>query len=361
MVNNMKNIKIKIVITKKNAIFAGGLLLAMGITAGGLAVAVHSKSHGPATPATTAAATGSDPAMNHQVPADSKDIQAIKGMAEQQGAAAAYDYLKQEWKDRQVQGHDLSHVIGRIAYQQLGDKSFAVCDSNFAFGCFHGLLEELIKQRGEAGFATATAACNKLQLSGAVASCLHGIGHGVMGYKGDVGIATATCQKFAQQERNYCYDGVYMEYYTGIMKSGAKPQVNPGDPWQFCLVMIQESQGQCVRNQILYVLYNNSAEVKSAVQSCSVLPENLQAYCTPTVGLYATQVSKGKPGAAQAVCQNFSDQESRTTCIVGAAQEFVFQHYPPATARQLCQPLDVEGKSRCQQAIEAIIEAYGNG
>src|SRR6185503_12307558 len=120
-------------------------------------------------------------------------IGSYEEIAKAQGVAAAYAKLKADYATRQTEGHDYAHVIGRLAYEQMSNNGLSICDTDLGFGCYHGFFEALIHDQGTSGFAVATSSCNKLALSGQVASCLHGLGHGVMGLRGEINKAIDDC------------------------------------------------------------------------------------------------------------------------------------------------------------------------
>ena len=286
--------------------------------------------------------------------------QAIAGsyeeIAKSQGVAAAYAKLKVDYATNQAAGHDYAHVIGKIAYQQMGDKGLSICDSDLGFGCYHGFFEALIHDKGTPGFVVATTACNKLGLSGQVASCLHGLGHGVMGLRGDIAKAIDDCKTFADNERIYCYDGAYMEYYTGIVQTDRTAlKIDPKNPWRFCLAQYSEAQGQCVRNHTLSAL---SAGNQSQIAAwCAKLEGAMREQCTGTTGLRAVQTNPALESIS-AICGAFTEKSDRQTCLVFAGRELVFQH-KAEDARKLCQSDPAILKS-CTEAIDQMAREYGN-
>ncbi len=351
--------KIKIILTKKQLIIALALLVV------GVLGWMYLKHHNPSGKFKASTSDFGGMLQHDQQtattanPASSAEIAYIQDLAKQKGGAAAYAYLKDQWKNKQAQGHDLAHVVGRLLYQEQGIKGLAVCDSNFAFGCYHGFLEDLVKKQGEGGLASAEQGCKDLGLPGVVASCIHGIGHGVLGYKGDITAALPLCQQFPQTESSYCFDGAFMEYYNGIMESSTKISIDYSNPWKFCLGMINETQGQCVRNQIFYMLNSTPEKLAPAIKTCAQLTDSLKTFCITSVGLFATQHSEGNPKSAGAVCKNFSASVDQNACVTGSAQEFVFEQFPVATARQLCSSLDQVGSQVCLNAVEGIAKDYG--
>jgi hypothetical protein len=285
-----------------------------------------------------------------------QELKDLKTLSQKEGIVAAYAKVKKDWGTNQVQGHDYAHYIGKLAYEQLGDSGFSVCDSDFGFGCYHGLLEELVRDQGTAGFAVARKSCNALASEGQVASCLHGLGHGVMGYTGNIGRAIAECKTFAQNERPYCYDGSYMEYYTGVMEDFSQANhIDSAKPWEFCLSQDAEAQSQCVRNQTLGLVYK-SGSVATIASQCNLLSASLVEFCTGTVGLYAVQSSGANIAGVKKVCANFTKPEQYSSCVLSSAREFVFQNNIPS-AEQLCSS-DQSIKRSCDAAIAEIRKQY---
>lgn len=284
----------------------------------------------------------------------------IQSIAKTKGAKVAYDELKAKYATNQTQTHDLAHVVGRIAYDQLGAQGFAICDANFAFGCYHGLLEELITKQGLGGTLDARAACNSLSPRGQVISCLHGIGHGVMGYRGNLTKALTDCAAFSADERTYCYDGSYMEYYSGVMLEGAKElAVSIDKPWAACSGKLTESQPLCVRNHLFYLLYTKVLTSQTLPTACTKLEATLQTVCVQTSGLYATQTTPTNDTAIQTLCNGFPTIDNRALCTTHAAQELVFQNISIDRARALCQSLPVIKQPACTQVVEDTIKIYG--
>ncbi len=287
-----------------------------------------------------------------------QEVKDLRAYAEKNGVVAAYEKVKTDYGNNQVAGHDYAHVIGRIAYEQKGVEGFSVCDTNFGFGCYHGLLEALVRDKGSAGFEIARQSCNKLGASGQVASCLHGLGHGVMGSTGNIEKAIEQCKQFSDSERAYCYDGSYMEYYTGVMEDYSKgtAAIDQNDPWKFCVSQYSEAQGQCVRNLTLSMAYQGAIGADKAITACGTLPTSLTSLCVGTIGLYAVQINGARIDSVRALCKKFTISDQIRLCLESSAREYVFQDNVP-WAEKLCasEPLY---KKTCDAAVEQIKKEY---
>lgn len=294
--------------------------------------------------------------------ASGADIGAVQDLIRRKGAGAAYALLKEQWKNNQVAAHDLAHMVGRFAYGELGIGGFSVCDENFAFGCYHGLLEELIKQKGPAAIELARGGCNALAPPGRVASCIHGIGHGILAWKSShVLPALDACSSFPAEEKTYCADGVFMEYYTGAMQQTdaiRNRNASDQDAWGFCLGMPQEFQSQCVRNRAFFLLYRSGNEPAPTIRACAKLSGELKNSCVRSAGLFATQRSRGIPDAAKKTCAILTDADDHALCVSSAAQEFIFERLPEAKARELCNGLTTLSTQQCFAGIDQMHALY---
>jgi len=291
--------------------------------------------------------------------ASSEDVSKFKEVLEQKGAWEAYASLKEQWAANPVAAHDLAHMVGHFAAEELGTQGFAVCDENFSFGCYHGLLEELVRQKGGAVIQDARDSCNALSPQGRVASCIHGIGHGILAWKNSKILpALDVCTEFSPQEKTYCADGVFMEYYTGIMqKGGIVREIGSKDTWGFCLAMPEQFQSQCVRNHAFSLLYKGG-DVAPTIRACAELAGGLKDSCVRSVGLFATQSSRGSADAARRICNIFEDSDAHTLCISSAAREFIFERLPESSAHALCNTLAKVPKEQCKQGIAEMITLY---
>lgn len=281
------------------------------------------------------------------------EINMMKKIAERQGVQTAYDTLKKNWGAKPAHAHDLAHAVGALAEAKLGMSGFSMCDSSFAFGCYHGFLEALLKKHGASAISRAEDECLALVLSGNSVSCIHGIGHGVMASSIDISQALAACNRVIQSNRSYCYDGVFMEYFSGTMQ---KQAVDARDPWKFCLGQSERHQRECVRNNTMFLLHADIAQ--TPYRMCADLPKNLSEECVHTTGLFAGQSALGDPTAAKDICKKFESGSDQASCAIAAAQEFAFEGYI-TTAPIVCATFAASWNTQCTAAVRHILDSYG--
>lgn len=271
----------------------------------------------------------------------------LKKIAAEKGARAAYEYLKANTANT-VQTHDLAHLIGSLAHESEGQKGATVCDGDFAFGCFHGFFESLLSRDQETALPLARQSCLSLVSDGGKASCLHGIGHGIVAWKSDIKESLRQCDRLSSTEKIYCYDGAFMEFYTGIMGNTQKPVE---DSWDFCLRLNSQYQTQCVRNHTFY-LFSRYGEDLSIPQRCADLPQSLRGMCVQSIGLRAAQ----NPEINTRLCDAFKNLDDRSYCYVSTAQELTFQGRD--SEGELCSRLSEEWKNKCEETISFTKNLY---
>lgn len=289
-------------------------------------------------------------AENFNLPAVSSsalDGDLLKKIAGEKGIEQAYEYLKANTTDP-VRAHDLAHLIGSLAYEYKEQKGVALCDDDFAFGCFHGFFEALLGQNQGTALALARQSCLSLNPGGAVASCIHGIGHGIAAWKNDIGESLHQCDRLSSMDKIYCHDGAFMEFYTGVMENTQK---SVEDSWEFCLNLASPYQMQCVRNHTFY-LFSRYGENSSTPARCSELAENLRGMCIQSVGLRAAQ----SPEVNYNLCDSFKNQDDRSYCYVSAAQERTFQRKDDGS--KICALLSANWKQRCEDTITFTKSLY---
>lgn len=271
---------------------------------------------------------------------------AIAQIAETQGVRAAYDSLKAN-SPNPIESHDLAHFIGALAYNRQGLDGISVCDNQFAFGCFHGFLDKLIREGGEESLKVARQKCLARYPRMQAISCLHGIGHGVYSLKGGLNPALSLCDDFPQVEKLYCYDGVFMEFFTGVMHNSQRPSTSEAEPWKLCLDLDERYQTQCVRNQVFEIL-GRGKELSRTAQDCLILPNSLKTFCAQSIGLHIAQT----PQPLTELCNKFPEPDDRYNCFLSVARELVFQR--KAGGEEVCASLSLLWRKQCQNALEEL-------
>ncbi|MCH7756590.1 hypothetical protein IIC45_00680 [Patescibacteria group bacterium] len=274
-----------------------------------------------------------------------------------------WEYLKQVFvvKGQVVGGaHELAHIVGNTLYRKEGTSGIGVCDPTFAYGCYHGVTEEFLIAEGVSKVREAMEQCRKIfpvRESGNLLpyySCIHGFGHGLLSWEGlDRGKALEDCDQLDRQERQYCYDGVFMEYsFSAPLSSFSKTE-----PWKICTDLDEKYHGNCARYQPTLFIEKFHVDIPTSARICLEAPtETLQGFCIDAVGFALAHTFQDNIDAIRHTCENISLATYHFRCITAAAGELIFQQYKgwEENALELCSTLPEPWKEQCLKRNQEI-------
>lgn len=139
-------------------------------------------------------------------------------------AAEAYNIFKAQHKNAPLQeAHTQAHLFGEALYEKLGVEGFAICDSNFGFGCYHSFIARAIAYNGESTITYFDSECIRIFGTEGL-GCSHGIGHGILSFYGytfdDLEHSLELCSSLTWKGAyGGCKDGVFMEYNLRVMET----------------------------------------------------------------------------------------------------------------------------------------------
>lgn len=278
----------------------------------------------------------------HEAHQNTQEINEIKKRFNDSGMAAAYAYVKENYAGNPTLGHDLAHVIGRMGFISLKDKALAVCDTGFAFGCFHGAITEWLHQDKEA-ILKANDACTALGFSGRTASCVHGIGHGVMSVSLNVKEAARLCKMVGSGE-GYCFDGMYMEYFKNH-------ELSLDSGFSECAVDEKSAVNSCVRN-LSMLFFSRNMDVKSVCDKALDFE-----ICVNTYGQFVGMQSFGDIKKSEEMCSRLS-HDLIGKCMVVAISEMAFQSGDIKKFKNMCFQIDTAWQEPCLSSIESLENSY---
>lgn len=148
------------------------------------------------------------------------------------------EFLKAGGNMPYYEAHGLSHVVGAILYERLGEKGMSACTADFGFGCYHGFVGAALAARGLADVGLLTDACATVSDAHTAFGCVHGLGHGILAYVGNDRLEDALerCEPINARWGSSvggCYGGVFMEYNYNTMRSADGVELRPYDPARF--------------------------------------------------------------------------------------------------------------------------------
>ncbi len=249
--------------------------------------------------------------------------------------------------------HDLSHTVGNKAFQKFGINGIKICDSSFAYGCFHGVTEEMLLTEGIAGLKSIENACGVAFPSKDMGyiSCIHGTGHGVYGVDGgDLKKALLDCDIIEESYRQYCWDGVFMERSF----SPENTVFDPKNPWKFCSDLDSWYQRNCARYHVQSFI-SSTPSLNSVGKYCGRgSTQILQETCYESLGYHIAETSFGREAEIVNSCNKMPNKDGVEICIMGGAKETVFQKYSgfETSGNALCQRLSISRRFVCLSDIK---------
>lgn len=295
---------------------------------------------------------------------NSQEYNKIKSVADSDGVQAAWKYVIDTYgKDnaKQLEAHDYAHYVGGLIYEKLGLDGMSLCTSDFAFGCYHGLLDKAFR-KDLTPLSAAEKACEKVgtSRSGPYASCIHGIGHGIASFFKDKDLTQAlkACDKLPEGAPQYCYDGVFMEFSNDALDDFYKKN----DPLFPCDAVTPEYIFACGRNQPTVLMKRFKFSFDQIYQACKTAKDkNLRTSCYVSLGFQSVYQSSEDPTQIITKCGAFKDSEFEYQCKSAAAGELVFQNINnwQTNSPMICNSITRSDQQKlCNDHITQIQKSY---
>ena len=282
--------------------------------------------------------------------------------------------------------HLLTHRIGEIAYQKFGKDGGAARMPEAAFchfGFYHGFMEALVTNGGNAAEARAFCTVIESDLQGGIApdaapQCFHGIGHGMVnghepGLWGNARAMTSRalnlCEEVADTaaRRYRCAAGVfnglaifYVRQEYGLSMAG----IDPEDPLRTCRGQKPEYRMPCYGNMqpvLTKLTGRNFSKIASIIER---LPDDNDA--ASTIWYHAGFHMAQRLGEMNLhddilVCRSLREP-LRLPCIQGLATGFLWYGLPGQeyeSAVRFCNTNELAGREQraCFTKIEELLPA----
>ncbi|MBI3251529.1 MAG: hypothetical protein HYZ62_01305 [Candidatus Andersenbacteria bacterium] len=286
----------------------------------------------------------------------------LETIAKTSGVPAAWQYVKTVFTADHAslggQAHNAAHFVGGLIYKKEGLAGLSVCDTTFAFGCYHGFTEGAFEKNLDA-LTTIANACQKLGpiSSGPWSSCIHGIGHGMASYYNstDLAPALATCDSL-QAGATFCHDGVFMEFAISAPDSFYQNS-NHLHP---CDSLAETYQPACGRNILAAAGNRFNMPPLETAKACLAAEAPFTASCLDTFGFMAASLDRQDGARITARCQELQNGPATSQCAGAAAGELVFQNYPDwqTQAPRVCQALPSRDQASCFTRLNQTITNY---
>ena len=268
--------------------------------------------------------------------------------------------------------HQLAHALGREALTRSGSDPaiLAQCRPAFASGCYHGVVEGLLRLRGRVDMAELQRMCLAAGgpgERGPIYECAHGVGHGVLGAVGlHVPTALHHCDSLAEPVLAVsCHEGVFMEAVTVAINPGqghtahahdhephgepAAPAIDPTDPYSPCDQYMDPYADSCWLFQAFVILRSVGFDAGRALRVCDAAPAERVDRCYEGVGLQVAGLFQRSDAWVAAQC-GMGRSERAARCASGAALAFTAMDWSGARVRRFCALLPRDWREQCSAA-----------
>lgn len=282
---------------------------------------------------------------------------------DQIGAGDAY----KEFKDAYAASnfgiqHTAAHIFGSLLYEKVGLEGITICDSTFAFGCFHSFFGTILADKGLEVIKALDRSC--IEKYGPLGTgCQHGIGHGLMEYMGHNNLVKAldACGYTTQKIRKFgCTSGVFMEYNVPLTLGSVEAVTQPREfdlrrPYSPCPDVPDKFQESCYYElgQWWDKIFN-SDYVKLGRLCDGVDNRVNRESCFLGVGNVAAPSSEYIVGETINKCRKMPNKRGELICRAGASWSFFASPEYKRLAPDVCKGLMPDNQFTCTKESDLI-------
>lgn len=274
------------------------------------------------------------------------------------GAEEAYQVFKETVPVRGISDHTQAHVFGEALYEIEGFRGVHVCDSAFAFGCYHSFFGIAIHEQGVGALSLFDEVCRSTY-GKAYEPCQHGIGHGVLAYTGYDALESALelCEIVSSNPTGGCSSGVFMEYNfrtMGAVEGGDVMRDVGEDIYAPCNSLSEEYQQSCYLEQVQWWEELFDFDYEKLGGLCNALPVgslNFEA-CFHGIGNYLAAYAGLDPVHITSLCALMPDRDTVALCHEGASWLVRGDGSGIDEARRVCEKLPQPEEAFCSAKLK---------
>ena len=269
------------------------------------------------------------------------------------GAERAYQELKHEYNQKIVDQHNAAHLFGDTLYEKAGPKGIKVCDDAFLYGCFHGVVINIIMDKGLDAIPHLDCATGSPGFTG---QCFHGVGHGLIEYLGtkkdNIIAALTTCDSLSSLKGfvGPCQAGVFHEYFEGaafLAKVEHQPRpFNPDQPYGICPVLPNKFRTICYRE--ITMVWVNHVSLDQLVELCNAISKiEEREGCYEGAGTIMAPHTSYNSTEIITKCKKIPYTRGEILCRHGAFRAFWGRLEDKTIAPLVCEGLNEAEKDQC--------------
>jgi len=283
------------------------------------------------------------------------------------GAEKAYTTFKQETAKTEINiQHTAAHTFGTVLYKKIGVKGVTVCDSTFAFGCYHSFFAQAIADKGIDSITALDKECTK-KYSVKGLGCVHGIGHGIIYYlgKNHLDEALSQCTRLSWKGPvGGCTSGVFMEFNLNTMNNpsgnstGLRPftETKKHSP---CTEVAEQFRRACyfeMPQWWVMTLGGKTDAFKKAGTFCHEITDDYERNtCFMGLGNVAGPMTRFNASLARTYCGTIEASEEKMYCQAGASWSFRIEEKFRDLSPSLCADLAEDSKQKCLSLAQTFL------
>ncbi len=233
--------------------------------------------------------------------------------------------------------HEVTHYLSRTEYTKTQSipQVYASCNSTCHGGCYHGVLEQYLKDtnlspNSQQITQTIAQLCSQVRntaLPLVLYECFHGLGHAAMFVTDmEVPLSLKLCDSLDDQaNRDRCYGGVFMEN-----SSSSTSTTHPGkyvkadDPMYPCNILDERYLRLCYRYQSSHFALITGHNWSQTADLCLKVPQEYQLDCFRTIGTNQVGFTQDL-NIMKSNCQLMPTPEFQSICISGVIASFAYR------------------------------------
>jgi hypothetical protein len=298
----------------------------------------------------------------------------LRGVLATDGTGAAQDRLAElaaEDEDLEKQSHHYVHELGKFSYSHYGEdaaKAFNLCDSRFAGGCYHGVVQGYFEANPDfetdelaglcEGEIVDTDATEILKYQ-----CVHGLGHGLsLSFDRDLQETLRHCDALrTDQDRESCYGGAFME--NTMFAQSQHGRLGGAEGTSFlkeddlhypCNSVGDRYKQQCYFLQPAAILLQNGRDVDGAFEECDKAPKPYVAACYRGMGRDISSLAHGDIDESRDLCTSGTDSYE-AWCFEGVVTLLISNNWRTNEAIEFCASAPAEVIRRCFEIIGEMV------
>lgn len=273
-------------------------------------------------------------------------------------------------------GHEIAHGVGRFIAErtEVSASLLARCLGSFRAGCFHGMLEQYVADRGaDVPDSLVARICLDSALDSVApivrSECAHGLGHGLLArHRHALDTGVGACGVLGREDlRVECTDGVFMEFVAANFRTRPQgddaargdnaPRFQLSRPDWPCSEVAPADRPSCWSYQPVAMLLITGHDVAAVAETCRTLEGAERRACFRGLGKHGGYYLGPRYAEVARGCAGSGDADLHE-CLAGLAEHGLDADWSGAGVERLCASLAEQDRDACRAAAAERAPRY---